>query len=302
MRLLLALTLAATLGGCATTRDGAARDPRDPWEGFNRGVWGFNQAVDRAAIRPVTQVYRAVTPPPARRGIGRVFANLLEPLNVINNLLQGKPGRAINSLGRFVVNSTIGVAGLADHATDLGLPNTSEDFGQTLAVWGLRKSPYLVLPILGPSTARDGVGTAVQFAVDPTQIALDEEGASGTIKTAATVTRVINLRSDVIDSGFEAVLESSADPYATARETFFQRREAQIADETATVNDAEDEQRLLDDAIRDASPEDDSGINPMTEEPGAAPKVDPKDLAATPRSDASPQLSLVFVDDQQIAY
>lgn len=230
MRKLLILLAAAVLGGCATTRDGGEMTERDPMERFNRGVWAFNQGVDKVAIKPATTVYRTVTPVPARRGITRIFSNLGEPFNFVNNLLQGKPGRAMNSLGRFVVNSTIGVGGLADHASDLGLRPTPEDFGQTLAKGGARNSPYLVLPLLGPSTVRDGIGTAVQFLADPTQAGLKEAGVASTGRAIVTGTRVIDTRSQLIEGGVDALLESSADPYATARSAYFQRRRAQIDD------------------------------------------------------------------------
>jgi phospholipid-binding lipoprotein MlaA len=131
----------------------------------------------------------------------------------VNNLLQGKPDRALNSLGRFVVNTTIGVGGLADHATDLGLKPTPEDFGQTLARGGLRNSPYLVLPLLGPSTVRDGIGTAVQFALDPTQAGLKEAGVASTGRRAVTATRVIDTRSQLIDGA--STPSSRAPPIAT---------------------------------------------------------------------------------------
>ncbi|HEX8400602.1 MAG TPA: VacJ family lipoprotein [Allosphingosinicella sp.] len=228
--LLILLAAALPLAGCATTRTGGESAGRDPYEGFNRGVWAFNNGVDKVAIKPATKVYRAVAPVPARRGISRVFSNLGEPLNFVNNLLQGKPGRAINSLGRFVVNSTIGVGGLADHATDLGLKPTPEDFGQTFARHGARNSPYLVLPLLGPSTVRDGIGTAVQFALDPTQVGLKEAGVSSTGRYAVTGTRLLDTRSQLIEGGVDALLKSAADPYATARSAYFQRRAAQIAD------------------------------------------------------------------------
>lgn len=230
MKKLLPLLIALPLAGCATTRTGGEMAGRDPYERFNRGMWAFNNAVDKAAIKPATSVYRTVTPVPARRGISRVFSNLGEPLNFVNNLLQGKPKRAINSLGRFVVNSTIGVGGLADHATDLGIKAAPEDFGQTLARHGARNSPYLVLPILGPSTVRDGIGTAVQFALDPTQAGLKEAGVSQTGRYVVTGTRVIDTRSQLIETGVDALLKSSADPYATARSAYFQRRAAQIED------------------------------------------------------------------------
>jgi phospholipid-binding lipoprotein MlaA len=230
LKKLLTLLVALPLAGCATTRAGGEMAQRDPYERFNRGVWALNDAVDTAAIKPATTVYRTVTPVPARRGISRVFSNLGEPFNFVNNLLQGKPKRAVNSLGRFVVNSTIGVGGLADHATDLGLKATPEDFGQTLARHGARNSPYLVLPLLGPSTVRDGIGTAVQFALDPTQAGLKQAGVSQTGRYVVTGTRIIDTRSQLIEGGVDALLESSADPYATARSAYFQRRSAQIDD------------------------------------------------------------------------
>jgi phospholipid-binding lipoprotein MlaA len=250
MNKLMILLLAVPLAGCATTRAGSEAAQRDPYEGFNRGVWAFNDAVDTVAIKPAATVYRTITPVPARRGISRIFSNLGEPYNFLNNLLQGKPGRALNSLGRFVVNSTIGVGGLADHATDLGLKETREDFGQTLARHGARNSAYLVLPLLGPSTVRDGIGTAVQFAFDPTQAGLQEAGVSSTGRLAVTGTRLIDTRSQLIEGGVDALLDSSTDPYATARSAYFQRRQAQIEDrENQTVEPGFDElSAALDDA------------------------------------------------------
>lgn len=250
MRIVLVLLLVATLSACATTGDRASLDQRDPLEGFNRGVWSFNDAVDTVAIRPATQVYRTVTPVPLRRGISRIFSNLAEPFSAINNLLQGKPDRAFNSLGRFVINTTIGVGGLADHATDLGLPDTREDFGQTLAVWGVKESPYLVLPLLGPSTIRDGVGTAVQFVGDPARIAIGSE-LSGTEGAAFTGARIIDGRSQAIESGTDREIANAADPYAAARSAYLQRRQAQIQDEAAGRGDSEAADELLEKALED---------------------------------------------------
>lgn len=263
MRLSLLLLLAAMLSGCATTGSGGAMAENDPYEGFNRGVWEFNEAIDTVAIKPATIVYRTVTPVPARRGIRGILANLSEPFSFINNLLQGKPDRAFNSLGRFLVNSTIGVGGLADHATDLGLPPTDEDFGQTLAVAGAKESPYLVLPLLGPSTVRDAVGTAVEFVADPARVVINEE-LTATQEYAVTGTRVLNGRSQLIESGAEELLDSSADPYAAARSAYFQRRAAAIRDEEsgAATLTPEEENQLLDEALEDpiaiepADPED----------------------------------------------
>jgi phospholipid-binding lipoprotein MlaA len=256
MRNLLVLLLASLLGACATTGDRASLDQRDPMEGFNRGVWAFNDAVDKAALKPATTAYRTVTPVPLRRGLSRVFDNLLEPFSAVNNLLQGKPQRALNNLGRFMINTTIGVGGLADHATGLGLPETHEDFGQTLAVWGAKESPYLVLPLLGPSTVRDGVGTAVRFVADPAQMAIGSE-LSGTGQAVYTGTRLLDGRSQAMEAGVDEALETAADPYATARSAYFQRREAQIADQAA-AGDAEgdaDADELLERALEEEAGE-----------------------------------------------
>jgi phospholipid-binding lipoprotein MlaA len=269
MRLILALILALPLAACATTGERASLDPRDPYEGFNRGVWSFNQAVDKAAIKPASTIYRTVTPVPARRGISRVLSNLGEPFSFINNLLQGKPKRAFNSLGRFLVNSTIGVGGLADHATDLGLPQTREDFGQTLAVGGARKSPYLVLPILGPSTVRDAVGTAVEWFGDPARIVMGSE-LSNTQNYAVTGTRVVDARSRAMEDGTDSLLETSADSYAVARSAYFQRREAQINDEDPSKAQAtESEEQMLEKALGD------DAVTPQPDGPQADPDSAP---------------------------
>ena len=248
MRTLFALLLAASLSACATTGDRASLDRRDPHEGFNRGVWAFNDAVDKVAIKPATSVYRAIIPGPLRRGITRVFANLSEPFSAANSLLQGKPKRALNSLGRFAINTTIGVGGLADHASGMGLPESREDFGQTLHAWGAKSSPYLVLPLFGPSTVRDGVGTAVQFVADPARIALNSE-LSSTAELAVTGTRVIDGRSNLIETGADEALKNAADPYATARSAFFQRRQAQLEDAGDATNKPQDEEDQLQKAL-----------------------------------------------------
>jgi len=223
------------VGGCATTGPTA-----DPYEGFNRAMFGANRAVDKAVVRPGTVVYRTVTPVPARRGLSRILENLTEPWSAINALLQGKPKRAINSLGRFVINTTIGVGGLADHATGLGLKPTREDFGQTLATWGVKDGGYLVLPLFGPSTVRDGVGIGVGMVADPQNIAISEVAKPKLAESAAiAVARAISARSDFVDSGGEEVLNTSADPYATARSAYFQRRAVVIADQENATPSAE---------------------------------------------------------------
>ena len=136
----------------------------DPWEGFNRKMFAFNDTFDRALIVPTAKAYRAVTHKKQRKGIRNFFANLQAPVTLFNDLMQGEFGRAGDTLGRFMINSTVGFGGMGDPAERLGLAPHSEDFGQTLAVWGLDSGPFLVLPFFGPSTLRDGFGAGVDAA------------------------------------------------------------------------------------------------------------------------------------------
>lgn len=187
---LLGICLAVLLAGCAGTpppppsvdpEPPVARDADqttanplaiyDPLEPFNQRVYRFNALADRYVLLPALDVYRTVAPPPARQGISNFFDNIGEIVTFANTLLQGKGHDAAVTLGRFLVNSTLGVAGLMDPATDLGLARRDEDFGQTLGAWGMGPGPYLVLPLLGPSTLRDTGGLAadfgIEFAFDP---------------------------------------------------------------------------------------------------------------------------------------
>lgn len=228
MRALAAAAVLVLLAGCATTGDPSAAAERDRLEGFNRGVWGVNRGIDTVVLKPVSTAYRTVAPKPARRGLSRVLSNLGEPFSAINNLLQGKPDRAWRNLQRFVINTTAGVGGLADHATGLGVSPAEEDFGQTLASWGVGDGGYLVLPLLGPSTLRDGVGTGVGFVADPFQIGLEEANVSNNAQLGITGLTIVSTRAELTESGADAFLESSLDPYAAARSAYFQRRRQAI--------------------------------------------------------------------------
>jgi len=221
------------LSACATTSTGELAE-RDPLEGLNRSFYDMNRAFDIVLIKPISTVYRAIIPRPARRGVARAFSNLSEPWSFVNNLLQAKPKRAVRNLGRFVVNTTIGVGGLADHATGMGIKPAPEDFGQTLAVWGVKDSPYLVLPILGPSTIRDGIGSGVGFLADPVGVCLRENGcinATNTERLGINAAEIISVRADLTEAGADTLLEGSLDPYTTMRSAYLQRRRAAIADE-----------------------------------------------------------------------
>src|SRR5690606_27030507 len=169
-------------------------DDHDPWEGFNRAMFAFNDTTDRYLLKPVTLGYRKVTPQPVRQGVNNVFSNALELRNVFNGLLQGKPGQAGKDTGRFLINTTLGVAGLFDVAQHMGLERgDGEDFGQTLGVWGVGDGPYLVLPLLGPRTLRDTASTPVDWVTEP----LSYAGHTRTV-IEVRIAEAINTRSSLL--------------------------------------------------------------------------------------------------------
>lgn len=267
-KLLTALLLMLFMSACATTQAGPnGMADRDPHESFNRDMWAANQAIDTVAVRPVTEVYRFITPVPARRGLSNVFRNLTEPWSFINNLLQGRPDRAIRNLGRFIINSTIGVGGLADHATDLGIAPADEDFGQTLAVWGVGDGGYVMNPFLGPSTQRDTFGTIVDFVANPVTIFFDRAlNLTNTEQWAIRGMGIISTRSDLIDAGVDDFLDSSADPYAASRAAFFQQREAAILNyDTAGLAGDGDDLSESEDAAFEAAIEEMEELEEMEE-------------------------------------
>jgi phospholipid-binding lipoprotein MlaA len=218
----------AALAGCSTMR---SPDARDPWEGLNRATFEFNDGLDRAVIRPVAEGYRFVMPTPARDAITNFFANLKDPWIAINQLLQGKPRLAIDDLGRFVWNSTFGLLGLIDVASDMGLPKHNEDFGQTLAVWGAGSGAYLVLPILGPSSVRDGIGLIPDaYAYLPWQIPKWADfNHRVTWQWSLTGLDLVQGRADLLDAS-NVLEEAALDRYAFVRDAYFQRRRFLVYD------------------------------------------------------------------------
>lgn len=216
---LFASLLALLISGCATTHN------NDPLESFNRGVYKFNDVADKAVIKPVAGAYKAVIPSPVRTGVGNFFSNLNTFVSVINDLLQFKFGKAVEGAGRFVINTTFGVAGLIDVASMDGIEKRNEDFGQTLGYWGVGSGPYLVLPFLGPSSVRDASGLAVDvFAFHPLPYMTDTRERNQAFSLMFLDTRAQMLPgSDLLD-------EAALDPYAFMRDAYFQRRERQIHD------------------------------------------------------------------------
>ena len=218
--------------GCASTEpatigaDVAAPvvSPVDPYEGFNRSMYGFNMGLDKMILKPVADGYKFITPDFMQTGVTNFFNNLKGINVVLNDILQGKFEQSASDLGRFTTNSTIGLLGLFDVATPLGLSQNVEDFGQTLAVWGVDQGPYLVLPVLGPTTLRDGGGIVVDKAANP-----------GTYFPGTGVLEGINERANA-ESALNFIDEAALDPYVFTRESFLQYRNNLINDGKTDVD------------------------------------------------------------------
>ena len=212
----IAMTL---LGGCATNGD-----PRDPLEPLNRGVYKLNDGVDALVIKPAGEFYSLIVPQWIRTGVSNFFSNINDVIVVVNDLLQLKVSQTGSDLGRLAVNSTVGVLGLFDFATGMGLEKHDEDFGQTLGYWGLGDGPYIVLPILGPSSLRDTVGWVGDFyAWPPTYIEHERT------RNIVLITRVVSGRAELLATS--SILETAAlDPYAFVRDAYLQRRRNLVYD------------------------------------------------------------------------
>lgn len=201
-----------------------AYDPRayDPWEKTNRRTHRFNRGLDRAIMKPVARTYVRVLPSPVRSGIGHFFNNLQQPVVALNLVLQGHPGMATKSVGRFVMNLTLGIAGVFDPATKAGVPYYKSDFGETFAQWGWDRSRYLVLPVFGPSTVRDGFGRLINSRVSPINTVSREVGPG------VGIVYGIHSRASALPS--EVFMENAEDDYLLLRDVYYQRRACQIRD------------------------------------------------------------------------
>ncbi|WP_085318091.1 MlaA family lipoprotein [Derxia lacustris] len=215
---------ALALAGCATT-GARAPSPADPWEGFNRSIYGFNDRVDRYVTKPVAEGYRAVLPEPLRNCISNVFGNVGDLWSATNSLLQGKPADTAHTLTRFTINTIFGFGGCADVASTLpGLQKRPEDFGQTLGVWGVGSGPYLVLPFFGPSSGRDAVGFVADRFGEPIAYINDD-----LLYWSLSATRLISIRAELLDTT-KLLDNASFDTYAFTRDAYLQRRRSMIYD------------------------------------------------------------------------
>ncbi len=219
------LLLAVVLGGCAAQRPVSVSElERDPWEGFNRAMFRFNDAVDTSVLEPTARGWDTVAPDRVQRSVSNFFWNLRFPVFFVNDVLQAKPLHASQDLARFFFNTTVGVLGFFDPAASWGLERRQEDFGQTLAVWGVPPGPYLVLPLLGPSNPRDTIGLAVDSALGVTPWFVDRW-----ILGAARVADVVNERSLVLEE-VENLKRTAFDYYSAVRNGWAQRRRDLIRD------------------------------------------------------------------------
>jgi phospholipid-binding lipoprotein MlaA len=221
MRILLILCLAFLATGCATA---PASSPHDPFEGINRKVYQFNETVDEAVLKPVAQTYQKLTPQPVRTGVQNFFGNLSDVWSAVNSALQLKPAQAAESFFRVLINSTIGLYGVLDIATELKLERHTEDFGQTLGYWGVPSGPYVVLPLLGPSTLRDTASLSVD-----TQGNLARQVDHVPTRNSLLATSVVDKRARYLSAG-DRLDELALDKYIFVRDVFLQKRLSEVWD------------------------------------------------------------------------
>jgi len=221
------------LTGCASLPQNATADPRDPFERFNRGAYAFNDGLDRSLVRPLARGYKTITPQPVQTGVTNFFRNATYPITLVNNLLQGKLKAAVSDTGRLLLNTTFGLGGLLDPATQSGLDLNDEDFGQTLGAWGVKPGAYLMLPLLGPYTIRDGIGSLADNFVEPRSYIDDTTTRYGLWAFDKFETRVRLLDTD-------ALLDRAGDPYAFVRSAYLQRREYLVGDGNVPMENLEE--------------------------------------------------------------
>jgi phospholipid-binding lipoprotein MlaA len=264
IRVLLAIVLLSFAAGCAT-RPGVKSDPRDPWERMNRATFTFNDKLDRAVLKPVARAYRKVTPHVVQVGVSNFFSNVGYPTVMVNDLLQGRFTPLARDTGRLLINTTIGVGGLFDPATPMGFEKNDRDFGQTLGVWGVKSGPYFVIPLLGPSDVRDGVGRIGDVFTDPRHYIQNNYWGYGLWALG-----FLDSRAHLLD--VEGTLQGAYDPYAFIRNAYLQNREFKVRGSSSHAEEDE-EQKMLEE----------SGVEPSPQgEPAAPPPKPPESQPQTP--------------------
>jgi phospholipid-binding lipoprotein MlaA len=245
MKNLVLLIAGLWLAGCASLPNNSKPDQRDPWERFNRATFKFNDALDRAVLRPTARAYVKVTPRVVRTGVSNFFSNLETTTTLVNDVLQGKMRAAGHDTARFLMNTTLGLGGLFDPATASGIDKNDEDFGQTLGKWGMSSGPYLMLPLLGPTTVRDGAGEAVDTFTEAPHYLEDDS-----TRYLITAVEVVDIRAGLLD--LDEQLKQSFDRYAFVRNAWLQRREYKVRDGAVEDSALEEEEDLSTDPAADA--------------------------------------------------
>lgn len=238
LRLFLATTILLFTAACASGSANVDMDINDPYEGMNRKIFEFNRTFDRQIFKPISSAYRFIMPKPAEDGVSNAMRNLREPWVFVNDILQLKFKRALTTLTRFTLNTTVGMAGLFKVSDGMGIKYHSEDLGQTLAVWGFKESPYFVIPFIGPSTNRDFVGFAGYFFLDPVTLALNSEGESGLVLLRTGIDALdtrVRLH-DALDD-----LYAEDDPYVVMRSLYLQNRRFEIHDGNPPADQSEED-------------------------------------------------------------
>lgn len=248
LRLTVLLLCAAVLSGCAT-KNSTPLEPYDPYEETNREVFQFNQTVDRYVLEPVASAYSSVTPRFFRRGVDNFFENASYPGTIVNDLLQGKGRMAVRDTGRFLVNTTVGLLGIWDPASRIGLPARDEDFSQTLAVWGVDSGPYLELPALGPNEARDLPDYPLGSLTNVLNYTLDAQTLG-----PLWVLYFINKRA-MLDKAVKIREQAALDPYSFTRNAYIQYRRNQIYDGNPPQDDDLYDESLFDEEFDDMTDE-----------------------------------------------
>ena len=266
-KVLLATFVLALAAGCATTN---GSDPRDPLEGFNRSMYAFNDAFDEAIVKPVATAYTSVLPDPVRGWVRNFFGNIGDLFIGLNNLLQGKPADTVNDWARFAFNTTFGVLGINDVASEMGLEKHNEDFGQTFGRWGVASGAYIVWPLAGPSTVRDSAGGLLDLYFDPVRRHQPVDA-----RTFSVLLRATSQRADLLDAS--RILEEAAlDKYIFQRDAYLQRRRGLIYDG-----------------------------NPPRESPSSREREDPRAAPGAPAADRlfeEPAASAVSVEQARSSY
>jgi len=262
------LAIAMALTGCASLSE------KDPYEKYNRSVFEFNDAVDRNALKPAATAYKTVLPSFVQTGVNNFFGNLGDVWTGANNFMQGKGERGFSDLTRVIINSTFGLAGLIDIASDAGLQKHNEDFGQTLGYWGVPSGPYLMLPLLGPSTVRDTAVLPIDIAADPWGA-----GISARARNIGVVVRVIDQRAVLLDAT-NLLEEAALDRYEFIRDGYLQQRKSRVFDGEGSRKEAKAARR--DDDEPTAKSISAAYDDPEPEPEPAKPATDQPDVKETP--------------------